>query len=153
MASLGRRKKRISKREMEEIRRNIQQQFQWAVQALVQPAEVQHALFPPFVVVADELALDFDNWCRAYRAHFGHLLSEDQQEALKALDDLFTEMSGPGKPELWTDEGCLNHPKWSEVRRLAARVLSAFGWAADVPPAGRSIYVRCSPEEDAPQSG
>jgi hypothetical protein len=125
--------------DMDEMRQNIRQMFQWAVQALVQPAEVQRALFPPWVVVADELALDYDHWWTTFERHCGGELSREQREAAEALDALLEEMSGP-KPELWTEEGCLNHPKWSEVRRLAANVLSAFGWSADVPPIGRSIY-------------
>ena len=117
------------------------QMFEWAVQALAQPAEIQRTLFPSWVVVADELALDFDHWQRTFNAHYGHLLSEEQRRAIKALDDLLDEMSG-NKPELWTDEGCLNHPKWSEVRRLAADVLRVFGWPLEVPPIGRSIYAQ-----------
>lgn len=125
--------------EREEELEARRQMFQWAVQALAQPAEVQRALFPDFVVVADELALDFDHWWRVFERDFGHQLSSQQREACEALDRLLDEMSGP-KPELWTDEGCLNHPKWSEVRQLAANVLTAFGWPADVPPIGRKIY-------------
>jgi hypothetical protein len=34
--------------------------FEWSVRALAQPAPIQLALFPGFVVVADELAGDFD---------------------------------------------------------------------------------------------
>lgn len=137
---MARSKKRVKNTsKMEETRRNREQMLRWAVQALVQPAEVQRALFPPFVVVADELALDFHHWWTTFERHYGHELSKEQREACEALDDLLAEMSGP-KPELWTDEGCLNHPKWSEVRRLAANVLSAFGWPAEVPPIGRSIY-------------
>jgi len=125
----------------------IEQQFQWAVQALAQPAVVQPTLFPSFVMVADELALEFDNCWKAFESNYFQLCSQQQRQAVAALDHLLTEMSGPDKPELWLDEGCLNHPKWSEVRRLAADVLSAFGWSLEPPPLGRAMYARCSPEE------
>jgi len=128
--------------EMDERRKDVYQMFQWAVQALVQPPEIQRALFPSWVVVADELALDFYHLWEAFEDHFGDSLSREQREAIKALDDLLDEMSGPGKPELWTDEGCLNHPKWWEVRRLAADVLRVFGWPLEVPPIGRTIYAQ-----------
>lgn len=128
--------------EWEEIRSNIRQMFQWAVQALAQPADVQRALFPPFVPPAEELALDFDNWWRTYQDHFGHSLRDEQLKAVRALDDLLAEMSGPDKCELWTDAGCLNHPKWAEVRRLASDILYAFAWPNEVPPIGRSIYAQ-----------
>jgi hypothetical protein len=118
------------------------QMFEWAVQALAQPAEIQRTLFPSWVVVADELALDFEHWKTTFITYYGHLLSEEQRQAIKVLDDLLDDMSGPGKPELWTDEGCLNHPKWSEVRQLAVNLLRAFGWPLEVPPIGRSIYAQ-----------
>jgi len=122
----------------------IEQQFQWAVQALAQPAEVQCELYPRFVVVADELALDFDHWRKACEDNLGHLWSREQQRAVAALDDLLTEMSGPDRPELWLESGCLNQPQWSEVRRLACEALCAFGWPLTVPPLDRAIYARYS---------
>jgi hypothetical protein len=128
----------------------IKRHFQWAVQALAQPAEVQPTFFPSFVVVADELALDFGNWRRAFDANSGNSWSAEQRRAVEALDEHLSEMSGD-KPELWLVDGCLNHAKWTEVRRLAANVLVAFGWSSDVPPADRSLYAQC--EVDSKKSG
>src|SRR5262245_34979389 len=116
--------------DMDDIKRGIEQQFRWAVQALVQASDVQPTLFPPFVVVADELALDFDNYRRAYEDHFGEFWSSAERQAIEALDHQLNRMSGD-KPHLWSDDGCLNHPQWAEVRRLAHQVLSEFGWLAD----------------------
>ncbi len=120
----------------------IKHQFQWAVQALAQPADVQLTLFPPFVVVADELALDFDNWWKTFESNFGDSCSRQQRQAVVALNQLLDEMSGPEKPELWLGPECLNQPKWTEVRQLAADVLSTFGWPLDAPPLGRALYRR-----------
>lgn len=131
----------------------VKQQFQWAVQALAQPADVQPSLFPSFVVVADELALEFDNWRQAFESNFRNSWSPEQREAVAALDQLLSEMSGPDKPELWLDEGCLNHPKWSEVRQLAGQVLTAYGWLPGLPPLGRAIYARYSPDPEPRGSG
>lgn len=129
----------------------IEQQFQWAVQALAQPAEIQPQLFPSFVMVPDELALDFDNWRIAFDDRYGHVWSLEQRNAVVALDELLTMMSGPDKPEYWISDGCLNHPVWSEVRRLAAEVLSVFRWPQDRPPPDRALYAqyraRASAEE------
>ncbi len=131
-----------------------EQHFQWAVQALAQPADIQPTLFPSFVVVADELALEFDNWRQAFDSNSGKSWSQAQREAVSAIDQLLCEMSGPDKPELWLDEGCLNHARWSEVRQLAMKVLSAFGWSPDLPPLGRAIYVQSHDAEptDAPDA-
>jgi len=126
----------------------IEQSFKWAVQALAQPADVQPTLFPEFVVVADELAIDFGHWWEVYESRFGHLLSAEQHEKADMLNSMLVEMSGPGKPELWTDEGCLNHPKWSDVRQLATDVLSSFEWPLIRPPSTRSLYAQYSPKTE-----
>lgn len=95
---------------------------------------------PSFVLVADELALEFDQW-REVVADNGAPWTRDQQNAIAALDELLAEMSGPGKPELWLEKGCLDHPKWTEVRRLAKVVLDVFGWPEGIPPLKRATYV------------
>ncbi len=63
----------------------------------------------------------------------------------RELDRVLSDMSGPGKSELWLEAvwleaDCLRHPRWSEVRQLAQAALSAFGWPADLPPEGRAMY-------------
>jgi hypothetical protein len=132
---------------MGEAMEGIEQQFQWAVQALTQPANVQPTLFPSFVVVADELALDFDNWRRAFEAHFAESWSSQQRKAVHALDQLLDRMSR-GRPRLWHGKECLKEHRWSEVRQLAGDVLKAFGWSSDIPPTGRALYARCPPESE-----
>ena len=119
-----------------------EQQLQWAVQALAQPAEVQPTLFPSFVVVADELALEFDHWRDVADGEVGGSWSPVQRAAVMTLDQLLSEMSGTGKPELWVGAACLHHPQWSAVRHLASEVLSAFGWSPGRPPLGRAVYIR-----------
>lgn len=118
-----------------------EQHLMWAVQALAQPADVQPTLFPTVVVVADELALDFDDQRRLAEAHVSGSWSLDQRAAIAALDRELTEMSGPDKPELWSDRGCLDHPRWAVVRQLARAALAAFNWPDEPPPSGRAVYV------------
>jgi len=133
-------------REMSDELRWIAWSFRWAVQALAQPAEVQQQLIPPSAAVADELALDFDNYWIAFRDHFGEMCTEKQRQAVESLNELLDAMSGPERPEIWLHDDCLNHPKWSQVRRLAENVLTAFDWPASVPPITRSI-------RDIPEDG
>jgi hypothetical protein len=125
------------------------QQLMWAAQALAQPAEVQPTLFPPFVVVADELALEFYYWRQAAEGRSVGSWSEGQRSALATLDRLLDEMSGD-RPELWLDADCLLHPRWSEVRRLARSALSAFGWPMGLPPGHRAVYVPGAKRADRP---
>lgn len=64
----------------------VRTRFMWTVQALAQPADVQVRLYPSFVAVADELALDHDEAQRAFlRAAQGELTYE-QLEALLSSD-------------------------------------------------------------------
>src|SRR6516225_2761064 len=67
-----------------------EQQLQWAVQALAQPAEVQPTLFPSFVVVADELALEFDHWRDVADGEVGGSWSPVQRAAVMTLDQLLS---------------------------------------------------------------
>lgn len=120
--------------------RGEEQQLQWAVQALAQPAVVQAELFPPFVVVPEELALQFDDWYEFAITSVGASWSFDQRERLAALNRLLDGMSGPDEPELWTDADSLHHERWSEVRSAASAVLIAFGWPSGRPPLGRAFY-------------
>ena len=118
-----------------------ERQLMWAVQALAQPADVQPALFPPFVVVADELALEFDHWREVAEGSAGEQWSPGQRSTVAALGQALIAMSGPGRPALWSEPGCLSRPEWAEIRRLAGATLIAFAWPADRPPDGRGVYV------------
>jgi hypothetical protein len=119
-----------------------EQQLLWALQALAQAAEVQPRLFPPFVSIADELALEFGDWYRVAVGQVGASWQPEQAKRLATLDRLLSEMTGTDQPELWLGPDCLWHPKWSEVRGLARSALAAFGWPQDLPPLGRAVYVQ-----------
>ena len=116
------------------------EQLKWSLQALALPAPTQHALFPTFVCVADELALDFDDSLRLAtpQANF----TPEQRTALTVLDELFSQMSGKHRAELWTDSALESHPAWQQIRDLARRALETFGWDLQSPPTNRAVYVR-----------
>jgi hypothetical protein len=118
-----------------------EQQLMWAVQALAQSADVQPTLFPPFVLVADELALELDHWREVAEGYAGGSWSPAQRAAVAAVDAALSAMTDVGRPELWDEPGCLSRPEWAEVRRLARAALAAFGWPAGMPPDGRGVYV------------
>ena len=62
------------------------------------------AIFPSFVVIADELALDFDNWFGAVIHNPAFNLTELQRSALSAIDSKLDAMSSLKNPDLWTEE-------------------------------------------------
>jgi hypothetical protein len=118
--------------------------LKYALQALAQSADVQLDLFPDFVRVADELALDFENWYSVFSQNNFDLTSA-QKDYLEDLDALLREMSSDrSKEELWTDSALTNRHEWKIVRDLAKRILDEFNWELDKPPFDRNNYVRSS---------
>src|ERR1700754_1824521 len=89
------------------------QRFEWCVRALAQDAETQRALYPDFACVADELALEFDEYLRAIEDDLGALPAS---ELIRALDDKLTAMSGPAHADLWTEEALSAAVEWADVR-------------------------------------
>ena len=112
-----------------------------ALQALAAPAPVQLARYPEFVVKADELALDFGDALLLVRHNRAAEIDSGQAAALAALDELFARMSGPARPELWTEDAVRSRPERVEVRALAAAALAAFGWPSAPPPPNTAVYV------------
>lgn len=110
--------------------------LEWAVRALAQPAEVQAQLFPAFVCVADELALEFDEHWRRTRGSLAPLPS-GLLGALAALDARLGSMSGHERAALWTNDALERAAEWAEVRRLAQAALAAAEWPTSRPPADR----------------
>jgi hypothetical protein len=101
---------------------------------LAADSTAQLSLYPDYVDVAEELALDFDDW---FRVVSQDQLSEEQVRALDAIDDHLTAMSRGGADfaeEVWCEEALRDHARWSELRVLAIAALVAFGWPIEVPP-------------------
>jgi hypothetical protein len=99
------------------------------------PGEMQIASYPDFVVVTDELALDYEWVSSFFLSNDEGNLSSAQRELLQGLDDLFTRMSRNGSlftQDLWTDQGLCQNELWSEIRTAARKLAEVFGW--DVPP-------------------
>lgn len=118
------------------------QRFEWSVRALSQPAYIQLGLYPSNVCVADELALEFDEWRR--RLFDSAAESEwvvPQIELIDALDKHLDGMSGPANEELWSDEALSMSSEWNTVRELASRIIRARNWREEPPPTERDTYI------------
>jgi hypothetical protein len=111
-----------------------------SLQALMLPADRQVGLFPSFVWVGDELALDFDD---AYQAALrGHHFTAEQMSVLAALDAALSKMTAEENMDLWEDSTALSrYPQWQEVRERARQALLQLGWDLEAPPKNRAIYV------------
>jgi hypothetical protein len=108
------------------LRRSLRGQLE----LLAAPGERALAKLPDGCAKADELALDFDHFYRAYVGNFGDELSAEARAALRTIDETLGRMSEQADAELWTDEAVVTHPAWAEVRRHATRALALFGEAA-----------------------
>ena len=115
------------------------QQFEWSVRALAQPAAVQLRLYPSFVEVADELALEFEEHLQRIDVD---QLPPAQRDAVRALDQALEEMSGPAHAELWEVSALDVAPEWTRLRELASQVIAAMDWSRVPPPIDRgALYV------------
>jgi hypothetical protein len=117
------------------------QRLEWSVRALAQPPEVQRKLFPSFVCVPDELALDFEEGLDlAGVAASG--LTRAQKAALDELDRIISSVSGPAHPEVWADEALEDREEWRLIRKAAQDLIRAMGWTHEPPPSDRgAIYI------------
>ena len=104
---------------------SLLQELKWSLQALALPTAAQRDLFPDFVCVADELALDFDAWFAAASGQGG--LSAGQHAALSGVNNLLSEMSGASRSDHWTVPALEADPFWQDARRRAKLALDAFG--------------------------
>lgn len=115
------------------------QKFEWSIRALAQDAATQLKLYPSFAVVADELALEFEEHHRQLDLD---VLRPAQSQAVQALSDALDQMSGPDHLRLWETEALDCAPEWQRIRELARDVLRVMGWPATPPPLERgAIYV------------
>jgi hypothetical protein len=108
-----------------------------ALQALAIPATEQKQLFPNWVAIPEELALDFDHWESVVRGNYGEELSKDQGDRLAEVARKLSSMSRTGadfEPGLWAESALSSSEHWEDVRLLAASARDAFGWPVESPP-------------------
>ncbi len=73
----------------------------------------------------DELALQFDDlYLLADQLTEAGRLTNAQLAALADLDRLLGAMSGPERPELWSEDALRTTPEWEQVRELARKTLT-----------------------------
>jgi hypothetical protein len=134
---------RTSETEIKSVNTYVLQRLEWSVRALAQPAHIQFGLFPDFVCVADELALDFDQWYQTFLDSAGDIpFSEVQIELLSQLDAKLLEMSGPTNETLWTDDALKGSAEWHDLREFALHVIEKLCWSDDPPPPNGDVFIK-----------
>lgn len=129
-----------SLRAMKQREQHWRSRIEWIVRALAQPKDVQASLFPSFVCLADELALEFEECLSGLRAARAPL-DAGVEQALNDLDRQLEMMSGPSHPEFWTDEALETAAEWGRVRELAHAVLTKAAWPCTSPGPTEQVYV------------
>ncbi|MDA8490968.1 hypothetical protein, partial [Kluyvera sp. Awk 3] len=105
------------------------ERIEWVTRAFAQSSTVQKSLFPDFVNVADELALE---WELALEDINNDLLSDEQKSSIKVLDDYMLSISGSENVQYWNDDALCHSDEWNKMRELAKIILDAMGWDNDV---------------------
>lgn len=112
--------------------------IKWITQSFAQPYEVQKKLFPEFVNVADQLAVE---WEVALDETNDAQLTDAQKQAIKTLDDYMLSISGPANLQYWNDNALSYSDEWNKTRVLAKIILDVMGWDNVVPPESNAIYI------------
>lgn len=117
----------------------MQDRFKWSILALAQSASVQIGLFPDFVCVGDELALNFENGLlEVDSSNF----TENQRTAVSELDQLLLSLSGDDGTGFWFDKSALNSDsRWNDLRASARKAAEAFDWPIVPPSPSDDIYI------------
>jgi hypothetical protein len=117
----------------------MEKNLEWVARALAQTASEQKKLYPDYVLVPDELAMD---WEYAFdRADFSSM-NEKQWQSIKILHDYLLSKSGPLNARVWENESLHTAVEWQHIRRLARAVLQAMNWSPTNPGKnGDTIYV------------
>jgi hypothetical protein len=108
--------------------------------ALSQDAETQKRLFPSFVVVADELALNWEEGLSELNDP-DLCISDVQKAKIDRLDAIILSMSGPNNLKFWDDDALSLFREWDDVRAAASEVLLAFDWPIAAPQESSDIYI------------
>jgi hypothetical protein len=114
-----------------------------ATRLLASDAEVQAGVFPDFVQVPDELALNFDDAFQlSDQLEASGQLTRQQVEALERIDKLLEEMTGRHETALWTLEALRGSREWQAIRAEARSALGALGVGMGPPSTEGITYIR-----------
>ncbi|MEI1279640.1 hypothetical protein V6Z05_15025 [Leptospira venezuelensis] len=116
--------------------------LKYALQALAQSAETQSRLFPDFVCIADELALDFDNAYQAVKSDLDNTLNKEQIKLLEEINSILDQNSGDISAQHSTSEALISDPMWMILRVRALATLESFNWHDIPPPSDFYRFVR-----------
>ena len=113
--------------------------IKWVTQVFAQNSEVQKSLFPEFVNVADELAVEWEIALDELKENSE--FTEEQRLAIKMLDDYMLSISGPANIQYWNNDALCHSTEWRNMRKLAKNILNIMGWDFITPQKSDAIYI------------
>jgi hypothetical protein len=115
--------------------------FEWlkrSLQLLACRAEMQLNNSPNFVAVADEMALDFENFRDTLTGYFRTELTAEQALCLDSLDRNSSELN----KEAWSYGAVADSSEWCNIPYLTARALRICAATRGTTPARRWVCSR-----------
>lgn len=117
--------------------------IKWISQAIAQPCEVQKSLFPDFVNVADELAIEWETALEELNDHnIITLLTDEQKAVIKKLDEYMLSISGEANIQYWNNDALCKCVEWQNMREIAMNILTIMDWEKTAPPKSNAIYIK-----------
>lgn len=104
-------------------------QLKEATQSLALPYEDQIRLFPDFVLVTDELVLEYDEAFRCMNEFIDHkLITEQQAIAFEKINEYSQYLSDNFKDLFLNPDSLKKDSKWGKMRELAMEALQTMNW-------------------------
>jgi len=123
--------------------------LKYSLQALAQPAEYQrrllHVWFEDLSEMPERLVQAHRHLTKRVKPSF----TDRQQAALVDIFMKFESFSGPVHATHWRESALVESSHWEDVRQLAKKCLTAFGWQDDSPPLEIDAYGEDFFETDA----
>jgi hypothetical protein len=102
--------------------------FIQCLQLVASDPEEQISLFPDFVDIPDEIALEYNHRLTWLNQNYSEkLINEEEINKLKQIDDLFTRMSLDKSINYWDLKALRNASEWELARNMAKEVLNSLG--------------------------
>lgn len=116
--------------------------IKWVTQAIAQSCDIQKSLFPDFVNVADELAVEWEMALDELNdLNIAYLITAQQLNSIKKLDDYMLSISGPNNIQYWNNIALCQSEEWQKMREMAIDILSIMKWEKKIPSKSKAIYI------------
>ena len=120
----------------------IMNKLKWITQVIALPYETQKSLFPDFVNVADEIAIEWEMALDELNdSNVASFITFQQRALINKLDDYILSISGSNNIQYWNNDALCKSPEWQKMREMAMDILSIMKWEKIIPPKSDAIYI------------